>query len=120
MLIVFDELLGIFFVLGLGGMVMFGVFCIVGCVGIWIVVGVLICCKKCCVKCCCCWLCCKKCKGLFLLLKILFCLKFLIKFSEFMVMLDLRLFMVLGLWSFFVICKWCLSIIIVIDVINVY
>lgn len=56
----------------------------------------------------------------FLLLKILFCLKFIVKFSEFMVMLDLRLFMVLGLWSFFVICKWCLSIIIVIDVINVY
>lgn len=78
LLTVLDELLGSFFALGLGGMVMSGVFCIAGCVGIWTVVGALTCCKKCCVKCCCCWPCCKKCKGLFSSLKTLFRSKFLI------------------------------------------
>lgn len=79
LLTVIDELLGSFFALGLGGMVMSGVFCIAGCVGIWTVVGALTCCKKCCVKCCCCWPCCKKCKGLFSSLKTRFRSKFLIK-----------------------------------------
>ncbi|XP_062594526.1 uncharacterized protein LOC134255939 [Saccostrea cucullata] len=58
-----EELLGSFFALGLGGMIMCGVACIAGCVGLWTVVGALTCCKKCCTKCCCCWPCCKKCKG---------------------------------------------------------
>lgn len=60
---VIDELLGSFFALGLGGMVMSSMACIAGCAGLWTVVGALTCCKKCCVKCCCCWPCCKKCKG---------------------------------------------------------
>lgn len=53
-------------------------------------------------------------------LKTLFRSKFLIKLSESMVMSDPRSLMVPGSWSFLVICKRRLSIIIVIDVTNAY
>lgn len=59
-------------------------------------------------------------ENLFSSLKTLFRSKFLIKLSESMVMSDPRSLMVPGSWSFLVICKRRLSIIIVIDVTNAY